>query len=52
MIGLGSWVFESWTIGQIIWTDDAHGFPILEHLSSVYQIAGKGIWVTVTENEF
>jgi len=52
MLGLGSWVFESWTIGQIIWTDDAHGFPILEHLSSVYQIAGKGIWVTVTESEF
>jgi hypothetical protein len=44
MIGLGSWVFEFWTIGQIIWTDDAHEFPILEHLFSVCQIAGKGIW--------
>ncbi len=52
MIDLGSWVFESWTIGQIIWTDDAHEFPILEHLSFVYQIAGKGICVIVTESEF
>jgi len=34
MLGQVLGLFESWTIGQIIWTDDAHGFPILEHLSS------------------
>jgi len=53
MIDLGSWVCSS--LGRLVRSFgliDAHEFPILEHLSFVYQIAGKGICVIVTESEF